>query len=72
VTERSARVYRVIAEGHDALGTGLTLDEALAVLDFARNNRKRFVAIVNDETGGLVDESDARRLAARTTRPPPG
>jgi len=64
-------VYRVIAEGQDALGTGLDLDEALAVVDLARKNRKRFVAIVDDETGGIVDEFDARRLAARTTRPPP-
>jgi hypothetical protein len=44
---------------------------ALAVLEFARKNRKRFVAIVNDETGGMLDEADARRIAARTPRPPP-
>jgi hypothetical protein len=53
--------FRVIAEGDDAVGTGLKLDEALAVLEFAKEHGKRYVAIVDDATGALVDEDWARR-----------
>jgi len=75
IGEGSERVYRVIAEGDDAVGVGLSIAEALAVAKSARDHRKRHVSIVNDETGVMVDEFDARRLAsrpARTNRPPPG
>jgi hypothetical protein len=57
--------FRVIAEGDDAVGTGLTLAEALAVLDFARKRGKRYVAIVDDGTGALLDEHVARRGVER-------
>jgi hypothetical protein len=53
--------FRVIAEGDDAVGTGLTLLEALAVLEFAREKGQRHVAIVDDETGAIVDEQLARK-----------
>lgn len=66
----SRRDFRVIAEGDDALGMGLTLDEALAVLEFARQHGKRHVAIVDDSTGALVDEFSARRLVEGGSKPP--
>jgi len=53
--------FRVIAEGDDAVGANLTLTEALAVLEFAREHGKRHVAIVDDATGAMVQEEDARR-----------
>lgn len=64
------RDFRVIAEGDAAVGKGLTLDEALAVLDYARQHRKRYVAIVDDSTGALVDELSARRLVEGGSEPP--
>ena len=54
--------YRVIAEGDDAVAAGLTLAEAFAVLEFAREHGKRHVAIVDESTGALVDEENARGL----------
>jgi hypothetical protein len=54
------RVFRVIAEGDDAVATDLTLIEALAVLEFSREHGKRHVAIVDDSTGVLVDEGSAK------------
>jgi hypothetical protein len=57
----TARIYRVIAEGDDAVGRGLKIDEAVALLEFSREHGKRFVAIVDDATGTLVDEDEARK-----------
>jgi hypothetical protein len=57
-------VFRVIAEGDDAVGSGLTLAEALAVLEFAKEHGQRFVAIVDETTGVLVDEQTARKQVA--------
>jgi hypothetical protein len=54
-------IFRVIAEGDDAVGTNLTLIEAVAVLEFAREHGKRHVAIVDDTTGAMVDEKAARK-----------
>jgi hypothetical protein len=54
--------FRVIAEGDDAVARGLTLVEAVAVMEFAREHGKRLVAIVDDSTGAIVDEETARRL----------
>jgi hypothetical protein len=54
----------VIAEGDDAVGSGLTLAEALAVLEFAKEHGQRFVAIVDETTGALVDEETARKHVA--------
>jgi len=53
--------FRVIAEGDDAVGANLSLAEAVAVLEFAREHGHRHVAIVDDSTGAMVDEEDARR-----------
>ena len=71
--ESSDCVYRVIAEGDDAVGVGLSIGEALEVVKVARECRKRHVAIVNDETGAMIDDFEARRLLrslAGTQRPP--
>jgi hypothetical protein len=57
--------FRVIAEGDDAVGHGLTLVQALALMDLARRSRRRYVAIVDDKTGALVDERRARALVKR-------
>jgi len=57
--------YRVIAEGDDALGASLTLIEAVALLVIARGHGKRYVAIVDDATGAIVDEDDARDWVER-------
>lgn len=66
-------VYRVIAEGDDGICAGLSIAEALAVVKSARDHGKRHVAIVNDETGAMIDEFDARKLASSEaqTQPPP-
>ncbi len=61
----TARTFRVIAEGDDAVGTGLTIGEAVAVLEFARAHRRRYVSIVNDVTGAIVNEDDARAAVER-------
>jgi len=61
--------FRVIAEGDDALGRDLTLAQALTLLDLARRRGRRFVAIVDDTTGAIVDEHKARRWINRV--PPP-
>ena len=73
VVDSSERVYRVIAEGDDAVGVHLSIGEAVEVVKLARESRKRHVAIVNDETGTMVDDFEARRLLrslSRTQRPP--
>ncbi len=62
----SRRSFRVIAEGDDAVGKDLTLLEALAVLEFARERGQRHVAIVDDTTGQLVPEETARSRAQST------
>jgi CheY-like chemotaxis protein len=61
--------FRVIAEGDDAVGTNLTLVEALLLLDVARQRGKRHVAVVNDTTGTLVDERTARTWVLRSALP---
>ena len=63
--EDPEQVYRVIAEGDDGICAGLSIAEALAVAKSARDQGKRHVAIVNDETGVMVDEFDARRLSEK-------
>ncbi len=60
--------FRVIAEGDDAVGRDLTLAQALALLDTTRRNGRRFVAIVDDSTGAMVDE---RKVRAWIKRGPP-
>lgn len=57
--------FRVIAEGDDAVAASLTLAEAVAVLEFSREHGKRHVAIVDDSTGSIVDEEQARRWITR-------
>ena len=54
--------FRVIAEGDDAVGRDLTIVQALALADLARRRGRRFVGIVDDTTGALVDEHKARRV----------
>ena len=61
--------FRVIAEGDDAVGSELTLPQALAALDLARQQGRRFVSIVDDTTGAIVDERQARTWVKRG--PPP-
>jgi len=51
----------VIAEGEDAVTGGLPIADALAVAEFPRDRGKRHVAIVDEESGALIDERDARR-----------
>ncbi|HEX8796924.1 MAG TPA: hypothetical protein VF765_38495 [Polyangiaceae bacterium] len=53
--------YRVIAEGDHAVAGGLSITDALAVADYAREHGKHRVAIVDEETSAIVDEADARR-----------
>ncbi len=53
--------YHVIAEGDDAVGEHLTLDEALALAASARQHGKRYVAVVDDATDTLVDEPTSHR-----------
>jgi CheY-like chemotaxis protein len=61
--------FRVIAEGDDAVGTDLTLFDALVLLDSARLRGKRHVAIVDDTTGALVDERTARTWVLQSASP---
>jgi CheY-like chemotaxis protein len=63
--------FRVIAEGDDAVGRNLTLAQALALVELARARGRRFVAIVDDSTGALVDERRARMLIKRGAPPVP-
>lgn len=53
--------YRVIAEGDDAVARELSIEDALAMAEFARGTGSRHVAIVDEETGAMIDERDARR-----------
>jgi hypothetical protein len=62
----AAPTYRVIAEGEDAVAEALTLGEALIVLESARARGKRHVAIVDEATGAMLDEADARAAIKRT------
>jgi CheY-like chemotaxis protein len=64
--------FRVIAEGNDAVGRDLTLAQAVALMDVARGRGNRFVAIVDDTTGALVDERKVRALIKRAPPPLPG
>jgi hypothetical protein len=66
VIEFEGRSYRVIAEGEEDVGHGLLIDEALAVAEFARERGKRHVAVVDEESGVLVDEHDARERVIRS------
>ena len=50
------------------MGHDLTLAQALALVDVARRNGRRFVAIVDDSTGAMVDE---RKVRAWIKRGPP-
>jgi CheY-like chemotaxis protein len=52
--------FRVIAEGDDEVGRDLTIVPALVLADLARRRGLRFVAIVDDTTGAIVDERKAR------------
>jgi hypothetical protein len=63
------QVYRVIAEGDDGICAGLSIAEALGVAKSARDQGKRHVAIVNDATGMMIDEHDARRLSEKAAEP---
>jgi hypothetical protein len=63
--DSDGRTYRVIAEGEDDVGHGLAIEEALAVAEFAREHGKRHVAVVDEQSGVLVDEHDARRRYIR-------
>lgn len=62
--------YRVIAEGDDDVGGKLPIEEALAVAAFAREHGQRHVAIVDEQTGVMVDEDDARRRFLQASIPP--
>jgi CheY-like chemotaxis protein len=64
--------FRVIAEGDDGVGRDLTLAQALALVDLARRRGHRYVAIVDDTTGALVDERRARTWVKRGPPPLPG
>jgi hypothetical protein len=55
------RAFRVIAEGENEVGHGLSIEEAFAVAEFSRERGKRRVAIVDETSGTLVDETDLRR-----------
>jgi hypothetical protein len=59
------RDFRVIAEGNDAVGLGLPLLEALGVLERVKQRGGRYVAIVDESTGVLVDEAMARAWLER-------
>jgi len=52
--------YRVIAEGDDAVGIGLSIEAAVVRVEFARKHGKRYVAIVDDATGAIVDDLEAQ------------
>lgn len=54
------------------MGRGLTLVQALALVDIARRCGRRYVAVVDDTTGALVDERKARALVRRGPPPLPG
>jgi len=54
--------FRVIAEGDDEVGRDLTIVPALVLADLARRRGRRFVAIVDDTTGAIVDERKARTV----------
>jgi CheY-like chemotaxis protein len=54
--------FRVIAEGDDAVGRDLTIVQALALVDLARRRGRRFVGIVDDTTGAMIDERKARKV----------
>jgi CheY-like chemotaxis protein len=54
--------FRVIAEGDDEVGRDLTIVLALVLADLARRRGRRFVAIVDDTTGAIVDERKARTV----------
>jgi CheY-like chemotaxis protein len=60
IRERSD--FRVIAEGDDDVGRDLTIVQALVLADIARRRGRRFVAIVDDITGAIVDERRARTV----------
>jgi len=60
IRERSD--FRVIAEGDDDMGRDLTIVQALVLADLARRRGRRFVAIVDDITGAIVDERKARTV----------
>lgn len=64
--------FRVIAEGNDAVGRDLTLADALALVEVARRRGQRFVAVVDDSTGAIVDERRARLWVRRGPPPLPG
>ena len=66
------RTYRVIAQGDDAVGVGLPLDEAIAVFEFAREHGKQHVAIVDESTGAMLDEGDARAMVGTPAGSSPG
>lgn len=57
--------YRVIAEGDDGIARELSIEDALAMVEFARDRGLRHVAIVDEETGAMIDERDARRRFLR-------
>lgn len=57
--------YRVIAEGEDALGSSLDVAEAITLMDSARWRGKRHVAIVDEASGEVLDEGDARAAMRR-------
>lgn len=64
--------FRVIAEGDDAVGRDLTLVQALTLVEHARRRGNRFVSIVDDSTGAIVDERRARTWVMRGPPPLPG
>jgi hypothetical protein len=65
VLRSSAPAYRVIAEGDDDVGRALTVGEAMEIALAARTNGKRYVAIMDEATGTLLDEDAARAAAER-------
>jgi hypothetical protein len=56
----ATKTYRVIAQGDDAVGVGLLLQDAIALMESARGAGKRHVALVDEATGAIVDERSAR------------
>ena len=66
VGEHSERVYRVIAEGDDAVGVGLSIVEAVDVVKVAREARKRHVAILGF-TAYAASYGATRRVFASST-----
>ena len=59
------QTYRVVAQGDDAVGVGLSLGDAIALLQSARTNGKKHVALVDELTGVMLDERQAKALLAR-------